>query len=325
MGIINGFKRQVGILVNKSPLRPLFERCNLVFCHWNDRQHVSHPGKDDRSILVIRPQTETQGLLSCYLYALKYIRWARNNSLIPFVDFEDEKCQYYTGRRINGSKNAWDYYFEQPSDINRELVSSAQTVVYSGWTWNNYKSPEPIPKRPESARDMELLTITRSVCPVKQYILDIVEEKYKSLFFGKVLGVFIRGTDYIKLKPKGHARQPELADVMDKIDEFLSKYEIDKIFIVTEDSSYYSELKYRYGDRVFSSDNYYIETISDRQYVKSVFTNDAYERGLNYLVRILLFGRCDYIITGITNGSVVANLLKEKDPIDSYWFDLGLY
>ena len=325
MAMKSSIKRRIGLLINKSPIRPLFEKCNLVFYHWQDRQHVLHPGKDDKSVLVIRPQTDTQGLLSSYLYALKYIRWARDNSYIPYVDFSNDKCQYYTGRTIQGSKNAWEYYFEQPSDLNLSSFSSAHTVLYSGWTWNKEKGPTPIPKRPESAKDVELLTITRSVCPVKPYIQEIVEKKYQALFSGKVLGVFLRGTDYIKLKPKGHARQPGIRDVELKIDEYLSKYEVDKIFVVTEDYNFFNELKTRYGERVFSSDYYFIESIKEGQYVESAFTNDAYERGLNYLVRILLFGRCDYVISGITNGSVVANLLKDKDPIDSFWFDLGLY
>ncbi len=325
MDRISSFKRRIGIIINKSPLRPFFERCNLVFCHWPGRQHIMHPGAEDMSVLVIRPQTETQGLLSSYLYVLKYVRWARENSVIPYVDFEDEKCQYYTGRTVRGSKNAWEYYFEQPSNIKRECIENAQTVIYSGWTWRKSKGPSPIPKRPESDKDPEIMEIAKSVCPVKQYILDLVDAKYRSLFSGKVLGVFLRGTDYVKIKPKGHARQPELSDAISKIDEFLSLYKIDKIFIVTEDSGYYSELKARYGDKAFSSDDYFVDSLKDGQYVGAAFTNDAYERGLNYLVRILLFGRCDYIISGITNGSVVANLLKTRDPIDSFWFDLGLY
>ena len=325
MSIISALKRRVGILINKSSLRPIFEKCNLVFCHWPGRQHVSHPGLEDKSILVIRPQTETQGLLSSYLYVLKYVRWALNNAIIPYVDFESEKCQYYTGRTIYGSKNAWEYYFEQPSSIKKEDIACAHTVIYSGWSWNKSKGPSPIPKRPESDKDSKIIKIAKSICPVKQYILDLVEDKYRSLFSGKVLGVFIRGTDYVKLKPKGHARQPELIDVVLKINEFKSKYDIDKIFVVTEDSGYFSELKKLYGEMVFSSDGYFINSFKGAHYVESAFTNDAYERGLNYLVRILLFGRCDYIISGITNGSVVANILKAKDPIDSFWFDLGLY
>lgn len=325
MGRISEYKRRLGILINKSPLRPALERCNLVLYHWHDRQHICRHGIGEGSVLVIRPQTETQGLLSSYLYVLKYVRWARENAIIPYVDFEDKKCQYYTGRSVHGCKNAWEYYFEQPSSLKRKSIESARTVLYSGWTWRKSQGPLPIPKRPESSEDQEIIKIVKAVCPVKQYIIDIVDNKYRTLFSGKVLGVFLRGTDYVKLKPKGHARQPDLADVISKIDEFISKYSVDKIFVVTEDSGYYAELKTRYGNKVFSSDDYFVDSLKDGQYVNAAFTNDAYERGLNYLIRILLFGRCDYIISGITNGSVVANLLKTKEPVESYWFDLGLY
>ena len=321
---VSELKRRVGIIVNKSPIKPLFDIGNLLLFHWSDRQIISHPGKDERKVLVIRPQTNTQGLLSTYLYVLKYVRWAILNRMTVYVDFESSKCQYYTGRSIHGSKNAWEYYFEQPSTICRSSLDTAGTVVYSGWTLNKDK-PAPIPKRPEVSLDPEIVSIAKTFCPVKQYILDIANEKYRNLFLGRVLGVFLRGTDYVRMEPKGHARQPSLKDVIAKIDDFLCKYVIDWIFVVTEDLSYYSELKRRYGNIIISSDDYYVDYKSGDGYVGEVFTNDAYIRGLNYLVRILLFGRCDYVISGITNGSVVANLLKEKEPIESYWFDLGLY
>lgn len=325
MSIVSTIKRRIGILVmNNARLRSFFLFLNRLLFHWQDRLRITHPGLLNKSVLVIRPHTDTQGLLSSYLYVIKNIQWAKENGCIPYVDFESSKCQYFTGKTIQGSKNAWEYYFEQPSDLDRGEIKQARTVIYSGWSFYKSKNLHSYPKRPELADDPEMVSLTR-MCPIKSYINDIVDRKYHELFSGIVLGVFIRGTDYIRLKPRGHARQPDIESVVNKIQEFFDKYDIDRVFVVTEDLSYYRIIKQRFGDIVFSSDDYFIDNYNDNKFVGDAFTNDAYERGLNYLIRILLFGRCDYTIAGITNGSIVANLLKEKQPQDAFWFDLGLY
>ena len=312
-------------MINNSTLRPVFERINLLFCHWPDRLYTAHPGTEEQTVFVIRPLTDTQGLLSSYLHVLKNIIWANNNGYVPYVDFESPRCQYYTGRVIHDSKNAWEYYFEQPSDLTKGRIAQFKNVIYSGWSLSKRKNPKSIPKRPEIIEDKGIMDASR-MCPVKQYIKEIVDKKYRELFLGKtVLGVFIRGTDYVKLRPKGHAQQPDIESVVSKIQDFLNQYPIEKIFVVTEDLDYYHILQNQFGEMVFSSDNYFISNYNGNQYVGAAFKNDSYERGLNYLIRILLYGLCDYSIAGITNGSVVANILREKEPQESYWFDLGVY
>lgn len=139
------------------------------------------------------------------------------------------------------------------------------------------------------------------------------------------MGVFIRGTDYVALKPKGHYVQPELKSVIDKIKEFLEKYEIDQIYVITEDYDYFTELQNTFGNKVFSSDNYFVKNYNNRDYLSESFDNDPYERGLMYLIRVLLFSKCEYIISSKASGSMFAEFMREEVCIDSYWFDLGLY
>ena len=241
---VKDIKRRIGIIINKSAARPALEKVNLFLFHWKDRMHEEHPGTENQTILVIRPQTNTQGLLSSYLYVLKYVRWAEDKNIPAYVDFESKNCQYYTGREVCGSRNAWEYYFEQPSDIRQTHLNKANTVLQSGWTLSHRKGPTPIPKLPRSGEDREIVRIAHQKCGVKPYIYQIVETRYKELFDGHVLGVFLRGTDYVRMKPKGHPIQPSIEQVIEKIDEFLGRHnDIKKIFVVTEDDAYFQKLK----------------------------------------------------------------------------------
>lgn len=327
MSIIIKLKRKVGVFLSNSPISLLLNKINLCVFHWEERAHFIKGGDEEpeKNFLVIRPFGETQGLLSTYFYVLNYIKWAREKNYIPFIDFETKRCQYYTGRNINGSSNAWEYYFEQPENLTKEEVYKKKNILLSGWNLGKKYKVQQIPKTVEAMQSCDIKYLASSQINIKPYIYEIVEEKYNKMFGGRVLGVFMRGTDYVKLKPKGHAVQPTINEMMLKIEEYIGKYDIQKIFVVTEDYSYYRILKDTYPDKVFSSDDYFIKGYDSKDYIEAYFENDPYERGVNYLVRVLLLNKCDYLIAGITNGSLVSCCLRKQDFKDEYWFELGDY
>lgn len=57
----------------------------------------------------------------------------------------------------------------------------------------------------------------------------------------KTLGLYLRGTDYIALKPSGHPIQPTVEQAIDVVNEYIAKYDIEKVFLVTEDAKIYKK------------------------------------------------------------------------------------
>ena len=55
--------------------------------------------------------------------------------------------------------------------------------------------------------------------------------------------MFLRGTDYVSLRPKGHHVQPTVEQLCDKIDDFLKLHVIKKIYVVTEDYEIYLQIQ----------------------------------------------------------------------------------
>lgn len=327
MNAILRLKRKIGIITNCLRITPFLCKINLIIFHWKERARIVHLGSSDptKKYLLIKPMSRTQGLLSTYFYVLNNVKWAFENGYIPYVDFETDLCQYYTGREIYGTKNAWEYYFDQPSNLKKEELLTKRNVLLSGWSLSKKYMIKQIPKTVAALKDESIVSFVSDNIAIKDYIYEMANEKFVSLFDGAVLGVFMRGTDYVKIKPKGHAVQPSLEQVASKIDDFLMKYKINKIFVVTEDFEYYSAIKEKYGEMVFSSDDYFIKDYKAKDYVEPAFDNDPYERGLNYIIRILLLNKCDYLISGVTNGSLVSCCWKEKTFLDEFWFQLGDY
>ena len=73
--------------------------------------------------------------------------------------------------------------------------------------------------------------------PIKSKIIDLSNHIMYKLFkiTKNILGVLIRGTDYVLTKPKGHPIQPNLTDVVNDVKEMDNKYKYDYIFFTTED------------------------------------------------------------------------------------------
>ena len=330
MGTIAKLKRRFSVSLERlgedSLLYKAFYGLNLLFFHASDRMKLVHNGEEDPGITyyVIRPSSTLEGLLSSYFNVAKNLLWANDKGYISYVDYENRHCQYYTGREIHGTKNAWEYYFEQPSGITRTDLSRKKNVLLSGIS-KDKQSKKAFDKSLKAIQSGKYREIFRSIS-VRKDLLEEAERRHSELFgTEKVLGVYARGTDYVSLKPKGHPIQPTIEMILSKTDEYLKKYAVGHVFVVTEDYSIYSALKTKYGALVISSDEDFVKDYRPGTYISDTFANDPYERGKNYLIRLLLLSRCDYLVSGITNGSLFARCQREEEYEDSYWFELGLY
>ena len=81
--------------------------------------------------------------------------------------------------------------------------------------------------------------ISKKYIPIKKEIIDETNIIMKKLFNNStnVLGVKIRGTDYISIKPKGHPITPNIDVVISDIKNMTRKNRYDWIFFASEDES----------------------------------------------------------------------------------------
>lgn len=281
---------------------------------------------DDKTIYIVKPdyQDGVEGLLSLLYKQILYIDFAKEKGYVPFVDWKNYKTQYYDGKN-----NAWEFFFKQPSKITESEVYHSQNAYISGWTFktinpNNLFEADVF--RSKTIRDLsgEML---RDNLEFSEEVLHIVDREAKNLYIEQCIGVYIRGTDYVKLKPSGEYVQPSVTQMKRKIGEFENKYNA-PIFLVTEDGDIYDELKKKFGDiiKIASFDtfirNYEGKDVLSKSHVLEV---DKKKRGQKYLAKMILLSKCRYLITSITQGSKFSYILNDGKYVDEYVFDLGLY
>lgn len=285
----------------------------------------------DKYFYVIRPRTDgTEGLMSLFMNVIKNIYYAIDNNYIPIIDFKNYSTQY--SDKINGETNSWNFYFCQPSTYTLEEVYSSKNVILSGLDiqWYHNQLFE------RNFSNNQLLKLSNFIY---EYI-DFNDEVKKNVNSQKeilkikdetTLGLYLRGTDYTYLKPAGHPIQPTVNQATEIVDEYLKKYNIDKIFLVTEDGKIYDEIKKKYGKKcVIVTYDTFIRDYSGKNFLshdKSInnLSDSPYERGLNYLIKIIILSECRYFIGGNTMGSWGACALSKESFFDKFIFDLGTY
>jgi len=145
-----------------------------------------------------------------------------------------------------------------------------------------------------------------------------------------VLGVLMRGTDYISLKPKGHPIQPEIDEVIEKAQDIMINNNYRAIYMATEDETYFNAFEKKFGvDKVLSNERVYY----NKKYIPGDLIgrvhfdreNDNYKKGLEYLSSIVLLSKCKSLLAGNCGGTKFALLYSEFPYTICSVFNKGLY
>ena len=88
--------------------------------------------------------------------------------------------------------------------------------------------------------------------PIKKEIINESNIIMKNLFINSsnILGILMRGTDYIANKPKYHCIPPKIEIVFRDIKEMDSKYKYEIIFLTTEDDIIRNKFIIEFGEKL---------------------------------------------------------------------------
>lgn len=280
----------------------------------------------DKTIYIVKPdyQDGVEGLLSLLYKQILYIDFAKRKGYVPFVDWKNYKTQYY-----DGENNAWEFFFKQPSEITEAEVYKSQKVYLSGWTFKTINPDNLFESNIFHSKAIRDLSgkMLRENLEFSEDVLRLVDQEAESLQIEKCIGVYIRGTDYVKLKPSGEYVQPSAYQMKCKIREFENKYNA-PIFLVTEDGDIFDKLKGEFGEtiKIVSFDTFIRNYEGKDVLSKSdVLEKDKKMRGQKYLAKMILLAKCKYFVGSMTQGSKFSYILNNGNYSDEYVFDLGLY
>lgn len=243
------------------------------------------------------------GLYSIIHSVVGYLIYADLNGYIPVVDYKNHITSYHDKGDL---RNIWEDYFVQPTDYKLNDVFSSKNVTHS---------PLFFSKDYSATFDHIINNDSQTIMKINEFFLNkirynnltskYIEEVYQPIKKLRLLGVFIRGTDYIGAK--GHHIQPSLQKIYQKIEYFLKKYEqIQGIYVSTEENEIHMNLIDKYGELVYSQKRPRIKNYKKGQLTPEIAfdrINDRLQVGREYLADIEILSRLDYFISGVNNGS----------------------
>ena len=305
------------------------------YCKFPDLRERRIDGGDanpDSTVYIIRPRPgNVEGLMALYMDVVKQLSYAEKHGYIPVVDFQNYKTQYRDLSQKT-TKNVWEYYFAPVSLYSVDEAYCCKNIILSGLNAIE-NCDEWLRQKYDEASLKKTRALVRKYIHINSDIKKFVELEKSKIQFSPdtTLGLYLRGTDYIKLKPAGHPVQPSAEQAIEVADQFLEKYHLSKVFLVTEDQEMYAAVKKHFAEKLTTvSFDSFISGYNGKDFLSNndddinQLAASQYERGLKYLCKEILLSECKYFVGGNTSGSWAAHTLS-NGYVDEYIFDLGKY
>ena len=268
--------------------------------------------KNKKFAILHRTSCEACGLFSYYIVHLGCIINYLKHGYIPILEV-GSFWNVFIGYKIPGD-NPWEEFFNQPCGYTfEEVVKMKDVEIFEC----ECVSDMPDEKTIYSNNIMWDYhhKIQEKYMSVKKKIYNEAKNIWYKLFGNSknVLGILIRGTDYIALKPFGHARQPSIKRVKNDAVKMDKKNKYDFIFLATEDGKirnifikkFGQKLKYLLPKQTVNYDDTYGEYLT---YNQNVFGNMNFLK--TYLLSVIILSKCVDIISSRTSGAAGVFILS---------------
>ncbi|MDR1581271.1 MAG: hypothetical protein LBS35_13025 [Synergistaceae bacterium] len=282
---------------------------------------------DDKIFYIIRRPEPGAGLFSNFHWVLGHIIYALERHYIPVVDMENYRTYFNENTLINGTKNAWEYYFKQPMNYNLDEAYKSKNVILSEMTYFGGKIPHFL----EFEEQIEYFhKLILKYLQFNDITVNKIKEAKDNLFGDKknIIGVKYRGTDYLKKHSKGHSIIAPINDYIDKTKKYFEEWKMDWIYLSTEAKEAVELFQKHFPDKLIVSENERIDNyVTKMGYSSEVGfgrKNDKYLRGLEYIVDTALLSECDAIIGPKVNGTFAALEFNGNKYKHKYIYSLGV-
>lgn len=267
----------------------------------------------DKIFYVIWRDNMGSGFFSNVSHVLCHLKIADIAGMIPVVDFKNFKTLYNENMVVHNTDNAWEYYFKPVSPFNLDEVYKSKNVFFCSGAY-------------PASMGLNITQINglfEEIYMKKVFLQNNVEDllkRYLEKFNGRVLGIHFRGQEQ-KIAPR-HSFPPTEMQMIKYTDEIMDKYNIEKIFVVTEEQGYLDLFIKRYGGKILYTDSY--RTYEVNAYNLNPREKHRYLLGLNVLIDAYLLSSCDGILCGDSNVSEFARFVNNKRFEFTYYIDNGV-
>ena len=268
------------------------------------------------------------GLFSNYIVSLGCIRKYLIQGFVPIIEFESYK-NVINGFIVDPKKgNPWEYYFNQPFGYEyHNIKTKAKNIKYFECQPRNIRPNEGIFLNKQIMNYWH--AFANQYIPIKNEIINESNNIIKTIFkdSNNVLGVLLRGTDYVALKPRYHPIPPKIEDVIKEVKLLDNKNKYNWIFLATEDNIIRDVFLRSIGMKVkclLSKRKIFYNYAMKKPLVYSIDFKKNLDYNKIYLLNVIILSKCLDFLAANTSGTVGVFILTEGFRYYKV-YNLGLY
>lgn len=262
------------------------------------------------------------GFFSNYVWVLGHVVFARKFGYIPVVDMEHYQTLYSEEQPVSGTCNAWNYYFEDVSDISlQEVYEQGNYVLGKDMPLHKYaeKYCEQEYRFPTSEAVSYYAPFIERYLKVRQELREEFDAKWdrNTASSNQVLGVHIRGTDM--KNNLGHPVPADAQTYLQRVRAVLNEHpDIDSVFLATDENDVKEIFEMAFRDTtytLFMNEAFRVwDTDADKKtgihelQIENARPLHKYLLGKEVLQDAWFLHKCDYLVCGHSNISNVAIL-----------------
>ena len=265
--------------------------------------------------ILRRTSCEACGLFSYYIVHLGCIINYLKHGYIPILDV-GSFSNILSGNN-NPEDNPWEEFFNQPCGYTLDDVVKMKDVeIFECECVLDMPDEKTVYSKPIMLNYHHI--IQEKYMSVNRNILKEAKKIWYKLFrhSKNVLGIFVRGTDYSRLQPGGHSRQPSIDIIINDTITMDKQNKYDYIFLGTEDDEIRNAFIKKFGKKLkyLVPKDKLVYNSGYLTYSKNVFGNMDFSK--TYLLSIVILSKCIDIISSRTSGAagvfIISNGFRNK-------------
>ena len=312
------------IIINRIIMLNLYNKVSNILLSFDEKMKFYSTKK----FAIIRKLECPQcGFFSFYIIHLGCINKYLSEGYIPIIDLQSFSNVYNKNKTLK--QNPWELFFYQPYNYTlEEVLRFAKNITYFICISQLFRPSElNIYYQKYSINFWH--NFAKKYMPVRNEIIQEVKIIMQKLFFNSrnILGVKLRGTDFLSLKPKAHSIQPKVEQVILDVKEMDRKFKYDFIFFATEDELIKQKFLPEFGEKLkLYNPNVIIQYNYNDTYLINLNEkiNGNLEYIKNYLINIIILSNCLDLITSKGCGPAGIFILT-KGFRNTKVYDLGCY
>jgi len=301
-----------------------FSKCNYLAENDKNKLTWSHRGNQNPNIniLILDIDGKGVGMGPLLQRVLRGLFFAEFYGFVPVVRFID--TYYKESDTFLNTDNVFEYYFVQPEDIDVNTAEISSRVFSCGIsqinTVSNFLGFKGMYEVSEKYLD-EMGRISRKLklnSTTYNYIKKSIKSIYPKGEIKKTLGVHVRGTDFL-LKWEGHPVPIRPEEYFQIIDDVLTDYGYEYVFLATDDLNILKKFQEKYGEvLLFYADVHRGTNMENISMVSTGRQHEHYLNGVEVLRDIYTLAWSDGLIAGYSHVSISARILRRgmEKPFD---------